>query len=289
MHTPFFLSKMSVTKNNKKQISVLGCGWFGLPLATELVRLGHNVKGSTTSAEKVVQLSSKGIVGYKLEIDENEIIGNQNFFEAEILFITIPPKRSSNEQHTFISKICNIVSAISNSTVKQVIFISSTAIYGDENSSLDESSLPNPGTESGKAILACEKILQNEVSFTTTILRFAGLIGPDRNPGNFFANKKCIPNGRAPVNLVHLNDCVNLCLSIMANNAYGRIYNCCCPDHPQKQSFYTQASIKAGLPAPEFLDELLNWKTISNTNANKYLKYDFEVSNWNSWLNTTGK
>jgi len=286
---PLFLGKMSVTINREQQISILGCGWFGLPLAIEFVRIGHHVKGSTTSAEKVTLLKSKGIQAYKTEINEMEIIGNLDFFQTEILFIAIPPKRSANEQHTFVSKIENIIAAIRNSKVKQVIFISSTAIYGDDNHSVDESSAPHPSTNSGKAILSSERLLQNEVSFTTTILRFAGLIGPDRNPGNFFANKKNIPNGRAPVNLIHLLDCIKICLSIVEKKAFGKIYNCCCPDHPQKQDFYSQASTRAELPAPEFIDELLNWKTVSSTNVNKYLKYDFEVPNWNSWLNATGK
>ncbi|MEZ7854793.1 MAG: SDR family NAD(P)-dependent oxidoreductase, partial [Cyclobacteriaceae bacterium] len=30
-------------------ISILGCGWLGLPLARQLVQQGHQIKGSTTS------------------------------------------------------------------------------------------------------------------------------------------------------------------------------------------------------------------------------------------------
>jgi 3-hydroxyisobutyrate dehydrogenase-like beta-hydroxyacid dehydrogenase len=32
-----------------ESISILGCGWLGLPLAGELVREGYAVKGSTNA------------------------------------------------------------------------------------------------------------------------------------------------------------------------------------------------------------------------------------------------
>lgn len=32
-------------------VSILGCGWLGLPLAEQLLAEGYSVKGSTTRAE----------------------------------------------------------------------------------------------------------------------------------------------------------------------------------------------------------------------------------------------
>lgn len=39
-----------------QKISVLGCGWLGLPLSKKLIESGFVVKGSTTSSEKLSQL-----------------------------------------------------------------------------------------------------------------------------------------------------------------------------------------------------------------------------------------
>ena len=38
------------------KISILGCGWLGLPLAKAIVENGFSVKGSTTSSEKIATL-----------------------------------------------------------------------------------------------------------------------------------------------------------------------------------------------------------------------------------------
>ena len=41
-----------------QRISILGCGWLGLPLAVELISKGYKVNGSTTSMTKVRELEA---------------------------------------------------------------------------------------------------------------------------------------------------------------------------------------------------------------------------------------
>ena len=43
------------------EISILGCGWLGKPLALALLNNNYAVKGSTTSFEKTQHLASLGI------------------------------------------------------------------------------------------------------------------------------------------------------------------------------------------------------------------------------------
>ena len=47
-----------------------------------------------------------------------------------------------------------------------------------------------PEKTSGKAILALEDLLQKELKQRLTIIRFSGLVGPERLPGKFLAGKK---------------------------------------------------------------------------------------------------
>lgn len=259
-------------------ISILGCGWYGLELAKELIRQGYAVKGSTTNTEKLVILQNSGISPYLVNFQENEENYDHEFFDCDILVISIPPKRSSAEQHTFISKIERISTAASAHSIPQIIFISSSSVYGDHNAEVTESTLPSPDTASGKAILSAEKILQSNANLMTTIIRFGGLIGPDRDPGRFFAGKKDIANGKAPVNLIHLTDCIGITLKIIERQAFGYIYNACSADHPSRELFYTSAARRSGLEPPLFIDELLNWKSVKSTNIPAQLDYHFKIT-----------
>ena len=58
------------------KISILGCGWLGLPLAKKLIENGYEVKGSTTSESKLELLKNAGISPYQIKMEENEITGN---------------------------------------------------------------------------------------------------------------------------------------------------------------------------------------------------------------------
>jgi nucleoside-diphosphate-sugar epimerase len=263
------------TLNN--EISILGCGWYGLALGKKLAASGYTVKGSTTSPEKCILIAEVSIIPYIVSFQETEENFDPGFFDSKTLIICIPPKRSTAEQHTFVAKIKRIANAAANSRIANVIFVSSTSVYGDLNAEVDENSYPIPDTDSGKAILAAESLLKGYSDFSTTIIRFGGLIGPNRNPGRFFAGKSDIPNGQAPVNLIHLSDCIGITLKILERSAFGNTFNACSPDHPSRAVFYKLAAKSSGLETPEFKDELLNWKQVNSFMLNEKLDYDFEV------------
>lgn len=261
-----------------KKISILGCGWFGLELAKNLVAQDYIVKGSTTTALRLPQLQEIGILPFLINFQEHKESFDAGFFDCDVLWIAIPPKRSTSEQHTFVTKIERIAKAAIKYNIKQVVFISSTSVYGDTNTVVTEETVPNPESESGKAILSAEKLLKSQKAFNTTIIRFGGLFGPGRDPGRFFARKTAIPNGKAPVNLIHLSDCIGLSIKILEIKAFGKIYNACSPEHPTKKDFYTQAAQISGFVLPSFIDELLRFKIVNSENITKYVNYNFTIA-----------
>ena len=60
--------------NSKKTVSILGCGWLGLPLAKLLIAKGFNVKGSTTSEHKLHTLAQYGIASILVHFNKNSSI-----------------------------------------------------------------------------------------------------------------------------------------------------------------------------------------------------------------------
>jgi len=260
-----------LTKN--KTISVLGCGWFGLALAKQLVNLNFDVKGSTTSLNKLEVLKNAGISPFLLDFKKAHSIESTSFFDADILFVCIPPKRNSTEFLDYTDKIKTIISLARNRS-RQLIFISSTSVYGDVNKTVDENTQPVPDSTSGELMLKTEKIILQEPNHT--IIRFSGLFGPERDPGRFFAGKVNIPNGLAPVNLIYQDDAVGIALAILEKETFGKIYNACSPDHPNRNVFYTSAAQKSGLTEPHFLAEKKAWKIVDSVHVPQFLNYEFK-------------
>lgn len=260
-----------------KTVSILGCGWFGLALAKKLVAEGYLVNGSTTTHEKIQLLSENHIKPFLINFTPEHIQAEEIFFETEALFICIPPKRNSNELHSYPDKIKAILNAAKGKTSK-VILISSTSVYNDENKIVNETNETSPDTDSGKVVLLAEQILKEYYPNDFTVIRFAGLIGPDRNPGRFFAGKKNLANGLAPVNLIHQKDAVGIAEAILDKQAFGRIYNACSPDHPTKKDFYVKAAKQSAIEEPEFLEEKQSWKIVESLNVPNYLGYEFQIA-----------
>lgn len=267
-----------------KKISILGCGWYGLALAKKLISLGYEVKGSTTSTAKLATLKSAGITPYLVNIEEDSIQYDQDFFDCNILFIAISPKSRSPLVEEYPLKIKAIATAATKLGVKQIILISSSGVYQDGNFTVDETIVPQPNTESGITLLNAENFLKSNLSFTSTIIRFTGLIGPGRNLSKHFAGKKDLPNGLAPINLIHLTDCLGLSLAIIQQKAFGKIYHGVSPTHLTKQEFYTKACLASGLEKPTFLNELLNWKQIESKNVSEVLAYEYVFDIWDKYF-----
>ncbi|HRG37440.1 MAG TPA: SDR family oxidoreductase [Bacteroidia bacterium] len=259
-------------------ISILGCGWLGLPLAELLVKKQFNVMGSVTTAEKLIVLKKKGIIPFQLELTDEKIIGDRlsEFFHADLLIINIPPGRRKDVVYYHKAQIQQLITALKKGTIKQVIFISSSAVYPDLNKVVFENETEQPEKESGKALLEAEQLLRDQTNFTTTIIRFAGLIGPDRHPGKFLAGKQNVANGEAPVNLIHRDDCIALIAEIIEQEAWGDIFNACADNHPSRNLFYTTAAKQLALEIPSFAKDEAKFKIINSDKIKKRLKYSFK-------------
>ena len=274
-----------------KKISILGCGWLGLPLAKSLLKKGFSVKGSTTSTEKIAVLEAAGIEPFLLEVSETEIIGAITPFleSSEILIIDIPPKLRGNSTENFVAKIRNLLPFIAKSSVEKVIFISSTSVYADAISTaliVTELTKPQPETESGKQLLEVEQLLQNNKNFQTTVIRFGGLVGEDRHPIKFLAGKKNIENPEAPINLIHQTDCIGIIETIIKKGLRQaqsdkelktKTFNAVAPFHPTRKDYYTQKAIALNLALPEFDESKLSvGKIISSEKVESVLEYKFK-------------
>jgi len=284
-----------------KNISILGCGWLGLPLAKTLIEKGYFVNGSTTSESKLQILENAGINPFVVILSDPEASGEgalesesvsesiHDFLDnIEILIIDIPPKlRGSNTDSSpslrkvFVEKIQNLIPFIEKSTIKKVLFVSSTSVYGDENGNITEETIPNPETESGKQLLLAEALLQKNQNFETTILRFGGLIGEDRHPVKFLAGKENLENPDAPVNLIHQKDCIGVIEEIIHQSKWNEVFNAVAPFHPTREEYYTQKAKEQNLTLPKFSAEKSNIKKIiSSEKIENTLNYKFKIENY---------
>lgn len=270
-----------------ESISILGCGWLGVPLAKHFLEDGSVVKGSVTSEEKFEMLHDAGILPYRIVLSDTEVIlDDPDFFKCDVLVISIPPRRIEEIEQVFPSQIRRLIPFILKAGIQKVIFISSTSVYPDQNQLARENDILFPDKASGKALVDAENLLREESGFKTTIVRFGGLIGADRNPARFLL-KSAQPIANAPVNLIHQDDCIGIISAIIKQELWGETLNACCPEHPMKKDFYEKAAIQSGLPVPVISEELAAFKTIDSSKLIRLLNYQFIFSSPMDYLDQT--
>lgn len=251
-----------------KTLSLLGSGWLGLPLAKHFISLGYQVNASTRSAERLSELAVTGIQPFIVDIDQLDQLDNAlaEFLDANILIINITSKN--------LAGFAQLISQIEQSPVKHVLFVSSTSVYQNLNREVSEN---HQAELANSPLLQIEQLFTRNPHFSTTILRFSGLIGYRRHPGRFFGQGKVVSQADAPVNLIHRDDCIGIIDAIIEQQVWGVVFNGCADTHPSKREFYTYARQLLGMPAPEFADDTEQaFKIVSNAKVKQVLDYQFK-------------
>jgi len=247
---------------------------LGTPLALALLKQGYSIKGTTTDENKTTFLAGLGIQPYLLQLTEREIKGRIDAFlkEITVLIVNIPPVLRTSSQGSYTKKMQLLLQKVETSEIENVIFVSSTSVYGACDGIITETTTPNPQTESAKQLLEVEHMFQSLNRIGTTVLRFGGLIGPDRHPITHLSGKTGLQNGADTVNLIHLDDCIAMISNIINENYWKIVLNGVYPEHPTKQTYYTKEALKRQIAPPHYLrSEMKKTSKIIST-ADFYVK-----------------
>ena len=236
-----------------KAIGILGCGWLGTSLGISLIADGYSIKGSTTSEDKMASLAEKGFTPFLIRLEDNAIEGAIDGFlnQVDVLVINVPPNLRKHPESDYEGKMKILLEAVKQNIIPKVIFISSTSVYGDIDGDITEDTEPMPSTNSGKQLLASERLFLNETAFSATVIRFGGLIGEDRHPVHHLSNRE-LTNGEELVNLIHRKDCIHMIRTIIENGYWNEVFNGVYPHHPTKKSYYTSEAKKRGISPPVY-------------------------------------
>ena len=103
--------------------------------------------------------------------------------DTVLIAVGMDRSRYSDIRKVYVEGLRNVLDALVDS-VQHVIYVSSTGVYGNfDGDWVDENSPTDPQREGGKACLEAEQLLSDSrLGSRATILRFAGIYGPDRVP-----------------------------------------------------------------------------------------------------------
>lgn len=245
-----------------QKISILGCGWLGLPLASNLVKIGLKVNGSTTRKTRLETLAINGIQPFLIDISKTDC-DYTAFLKSTVLVVNIPSKSISDFEF--------LIEQIEKSEVQKVVLTSSTSVYPNTNGIVTERTPIN-----NSALAQIERLFSSNSGFECTLIRFGGLFGYDRKPGRFIKPNKELSNPQGYVNLIHRNDCIEIIKHIITKNIWGQVFNACASSHPMRHEFYSKEAKKLGINTISFNTKVKSdYKIVSNRKLKELLDYQF--------------
>jgi nucleoside-diphosphate-sugar epimerase len=262
-------------------VSILGCGWLGLPLAEFLVTKGFTVKGSTTHTDKLARLQQAGIQPFLLNFtphpQKEQLDAIPDFLRADILIIAIPPGITKHGEEFHPMQILHLSEHLKLSQLNKIIYISSTSIYPDKGEVTEQTDIS--GEDNSAALRRAEEILCG-LHRKPTILRCGGLMGYDRVPGRYFIGKSDLLTGNVPVNFVHRDDVIGIIYEVIRQEKWGELYNVVAPEHPVRKDIYLSNARDFGWQAPTFLEgHTPDYKLVNGDKVLTELGYTFIYPN----------
>ena len=260
-----------------KTISIIGLGWLGLPLARQLQKEGFRVKGSVTSVAKLTALKNSGLEVHQLQLNPEPVGNLTALLQADTLVINVPPKAGSNGAAFHPEQVKHVTAAIRQSSVKHVIYVSSTSIYPEAYQIVVEDDVVTPEQAATPALVEAEQFVQTLApDRTVTVVRCGGLMGYNRIPGKYVGGK-LINSGAVPVNYLHQDDAVGILTTLIQQPIPGT-FNAVAPEHPTRKAIYQKSCSDFGYDQPNFIqpEKPVPYKVVSIERLLKATNYGFK-------------
>ena len=274
------------------RVLIIGCGYAGLALGTELVKQGHKVVGLRRSAGAEPELRSAGIQPLLGDITKaQELAQLPAAYDWVVNCVSASGGGTPEYREVYLNGMRNLIGWLANAPLKKFVYTSSTSVYGQNDGSLvKEHSPTEPATEKGKILVETERVLLDaarQQRFPAVILRLAGIYGPGRGYWfkQYLKNEARIEGaGERILNMIHREDVAGAIMAALKSGRPGEVYNAV-DDEPVNQLTFFQwlaGPLGKELPpkVPEDLDAVrkrgVTNKKVSNRRLKMELGYQFK-------------
>ncbi len=220
---------MTMTTPPTQRIAIIGCGYVGLAVGQKLAAIGHDVAATTTSQSRMDELQQVGMTPHRIELKEADKL-HDLLADRDAAILTYGAGRNGDYKRVYVQGARSIVEAVSSSSLRRIIYTSSTRVYGQNDGDwVDETSPTTSSDEKGQLLVEAERVLLNGISnaqrqsVDVSVLRLGGIHGPLRelSPRILILAEQTRDDGQAYINLIHLDDIVTVMTKLLPVNHHG--------------------------------------------------------------------
>ncbi|MFC4528547.1 SDR family oxidoreductase [Dyella halodurans] len=160
------------------RVLIAGCGDVGLRVAEQLLARGDQV---WALRRRNAPPESSGIHWLQGDLTQPGTLRDLPDGITQLVYLPTPDARDpAAYRAVFVDGLRHLLAALDSNTLERVLFVSSSAVYGDHGDGwVDEQTPPDPPSFNGKVLLEAEQWLAAQ-PVLPIVLRLAGLYGPGR-------------------------------------------------------------------------------------------------------------
>jgi nucleoside-diphosphate-sugar epimerase len=275
---------------------IVGCGYVGLPLGAELVRLGHEVAGLRRQASAENELKAAGIRPLVGDVTRPESLARlPHAFDWVVNCVASGGGTAEEYRRIYLQGTRHLMEWLSATPPQKFVYTGSTSVYGQtDGSPVEETSPTEPVVETAKVLRETEKLLltaAGERKFPAVILRVAGIYGPDRGHAfkQFLKNEARIEGaGSRFLNMIHRDDLIGCLIAVLKSGRAGEIYNTVDDEPVTQANFFQWLAEELGREPPPMVPENpeadrkrgVTNKRVSNRKLKMELGHQFKYPNF---------
>lgn len=164
-----------------EKLLIIGCGDIGQRLARQIAPAGY----INTGLRRRACIDLPYLHYRQCDVTQAEQLNPLLAEGFDVIVISMTPAERSDEgyKQAYVDSCQQLITGLDQQAYKPrlILFVSSTAVYGQNDGSwIDESSPTDPENFSGRRLLEAEQIILGS-GYVSSIVRLSGIYGPGRN------------------------------------------------------------------------------------------------------------
>lgn len=232
---------------------IAGYGDIGRRVAALALAEGRSVSALVRSGEKAAELTAAGILPILGDLDDTATPVCGLHPTGTTILYTVPPP-GGGEYDSRLRVFLGSIEA--GSEPAQLVYLSTTGVYGDQQGALVDEGTPTRATTSrARRRLDAENLLLawgRDRRVKIVILRVAGIYGNHRLPLNRLREgAPVLRSEESPFsNRIHADDLARLCLAAADKGGDGEIINICDGETSTMTDYFNAVADAFALPRP---------------------------------------
>ncbi|TWU23491.1 NAD dependent epimerase/dehydratase family protein [Novipirellula galeiformis] len=237
----------------KSRVLIVGCGYLGSVVADFARDAGHTVYTTTRRPSRATELQRRGF--QPIVADWTDRSRLQRLPEVDRVLVAVSYDASSgvSRYESQVGGLRNLLGVVNPQA--PLCYISTTGVYHQTDGRwVDERSPTKPNREGGKVHLQAEDLLhRHRPNAPWTILRLAGIYGPDRVPriANLLKGQPIASPEEGYLNLIHVVDAARAVIAAWQHPEH-RLFVVGDDEPMQRREFYCQIARQCGVSPPVF-------------------------------------